>query len=96
MNATLTSLLTACAALVAVLALIWLAARLLRASKLVTLPASQRSLAVREILPLDAGRRLYLIGCQNRAVLLLTGSNNDVVVGWLPTSEEPIGREKTP
>ena len=96
MNSTLTSVLTACAALVAVLGLIWLAARLARASKLVTLPSSQRSLAVREILMLDSRRRLYVIGCQNRAVLLLTGGGNDVVVGWLPAGEEPIGPEKAP
>ena len=96
MNSTLTSLLTASAALVAVLGLIWLAARLARASKLATLPSSKRSLAVRDVLLLDSQRRLYVVDCQNRAVLLLTGGGNDVVVGWLPASEEPIGQEKGP
>jgi len=96
MNATLTSLLTACAALVVVLGLIWLAARLARASKLATLPSSKRSLAVREVLMLDSRRRLYVIGCQSRSVLLLTGGGNDVVLGWLPASEASLGQEKTP
>jgi len=106
MNSTLTSLLTACAALVAVLGMIWLAARLARASRLATLPESNRTLAVRDVIHLDSRRRLYVVGCQNRIVLLLTGGANDVVVGWLPptsqpatwqsTGEEPSGPETAP
>jgi flagellar protein FliO/FliZ len=96
MNSMLTSLLTAGAALVAVLGMIWLAARLARASRLVTRAGSSRTLAVRDVLHLDGRRRLYVVGCQNRAVLLLTGGTNDVVVGWLPAGETPSGPETAP
>ena len=34
-------------------------------------------------LPLDARRRLLLLRCGRRQVLLLTGGGQDIVVGWL-------------
>ena len=42
-----------------------------------------RRLAARESLPLDGRRRLHLVACDGREVLLLTGGTTDVVVGWL-------------
>jgi flagellar protein FliO/FliZ len=76
------SLLTAAATLVAVLALIWLAGRAARFGGLARRPASGRHLSVEDVIALDARRRLYLIACQDRHVLLLTGGGQDVVVGW--------------
>ena len=78
-----TSILTAIAALVAVLALIWLAGRVARFGGMAQRPASGRVLAVQDVLALDARRRLYLVNCDQRRVLLLTGGAQDIVVGWL-------------
>jgi flagellar protein FliO/FliZ len=38
---------------------------------------------VQDVLALDARRRLHLITCDGRRVLLLTGGAQDLVVGWL-------------
>jgi flagellar protein FliO/FliZ len=83
-----TSVLTAFAALVAVLALIWLAGRVARFGGMARRPASGGVLAVQDVLALDARRRLHLIKCNDRRVLLLTGGAQDIVVGWLD-HEEP-------
>jgi flagellar protein FliO/FliZ len=78
-----TSVLTAAVTLVAVLALIWLAGRAARFGGLARRPASGSHLSVQDVLVLDARRRLYLIECQDKRVLLLTGGGGqDVVVGW--------------
>ena len=77
-----TSILTAGAALAAVLGLILLAARFVRMGG-VPRPGSGR-LAARDVLALDAGRRLHLVRCDGRDVLLLIGGGQDIVVGWLP------------
>ncbi len=77
----LSSILTAAAALAAVLGLILLAARFVR-GRGVTRAGSGR-LEARDVLALDAGRRLHLVRCDGREVLLLTGGAQDVVVGWL-------------
>jgi flagellar protein FliO/FliZ len=88
-----TTILTVAATLVAVLALIWLAGRAARFGGLARRPASGRLLSVRDVIALDSRRRVYLIECQDRRVLLLTGGGQDVVVGWpgepKPTAEPP-------
>jgi flagellar protein FliO/FliZ len=83
------SILTAVAALVAVLALVWLAGRAARFGGMARRPAAGGLLAVQDVLALDARRRLHLIRCDGRRVLLLTGGAQDVVVGWLDR-EEPM------
>lgn len=45
---------------------------------------TSRCLRVTETLALDPKRRVHLLECQGRRVLLLTGSTQDLVVGWLP------------
>ena len=77
------SLLTAIAALIAVLGLIWLAGRMARFGGMARRPAAGGALAVRDVLALDARRRLHLIRCGERRMLLLTGGTQDIVVGWL-------------
>lgn len=43
-----------------------------------------RRLAVHEVLPLDPKRRLVLVRCDGRDLLLLTGGEADLPLGWLP------------
>ena len=74
-------------ALAAVLLLLWLAARGLRASGVAT--RGGRRLVVQEVLAIDARRRLLLVRCDGRDLLLLTGGAQDAVVGWLPVGEAP-------
>jgi flagellar protein FliO/FliZ len=83
-----TSLLTAVAALAAVLALIWLAGRAARLAGWARRPAAGgRLLSVEDVIALDARRRLHLVRCADRQVLLLTGVGQDLVVGWIdPTT----------
>ena len=78
-----TSVLTAVAALAAVLALIWIAARAAQVAGFARRPASGRLLIVEDVIALDTRRRLHLIRCEQRRVLLLTGGAQDVVVGWI-------------
>ena len=46
--------------------------------------ATNQCLALVEVVRLDARRRLHLVRCADRRVLILTGGGKDVVVGWLP------------
>ena len=46
---------------------------------------NQDALSLLATLPLDQRRRLTLVGCRGRQVLLLTGGSSDVVLGWLPS-----------
>lgn len=76
--------LTAIVALAAVLALVWIAARAARFAGLGRMRAgSGQQLAVEDRIALDPRRRLLLVRCGERRVLLLTGGGTDVVVGWL-------------
>jgi flagellar biogenesis protein FliO len=81
------SILTAVAALAAVLALIWLAGRLARFGGMAQRPATGRLLVVQDVLTLDTRHRLYLVKCEQRRVLLLVGGAQDTVVGWLDREE---------
>ena len=76
------TLITAVAALALVLGALILVARGARAAGL-GLRTGKR-LAVQETLALDGRRRLLLVRCDGRDLLLLTGGAQEVVVGWLP------------
>ncbi len=81
---TTNSMLTAVAALAAVLLLILLAGRLARLTRFARpRGAGGNRLALQDSLALDPRRRLLLVQCDGRSVLLLTGPT-DCVVGWLP------------
>ena len=80
---TLTSLLPAAAALAAVLLLVLLSGRLARLTRFARPGAAAGRLSVQSSLALDARRRLLLVQCDGRCILLLTGPQ-DQVVGWLP------------
>ena len=78
--------LQAAGALAAILLLLALGARGLRWGGLATRP--NRRLAVQEVLALDSRRRLLLLRCDEREVLLLTGNGQDALLGWLPVRDE--------
>ena len=88
MPSMISSLLLTGAALLVVLGLIWLAQHLARLGGLLPRqPGGNRlaaQLAVEAAIALDARRRVHLLRCDDRHVLLLTGGAQDVVVGWLP------------
>jgi flagellar protein FliO/FliZ len=58
----------------------------LRSRGIATRPG--RRMAVQEVLALDARRRLLLLRCDGREVLLLTGGNQDALIGWLPARDD--------
>jgi flagellar protein FliO/FliZ len=90
MSGGIVPLLTASGALLAVLALIAGGARLLSARGWSGRPRSGTRLALQESLAIDPKRRLHLVQCGNRQVVLLTGGAQDVVVGWIePSRTEP-------
>ena len=73
------------AVLAAILAVIMLVGRLARVAGY-TVRSSGR-LSVVDALPLDAKRRLIMVRCDDRCVLLLTGQQ-DLLLGWLPEQAE--------
>jgi flagellar protein FliO/FliZ len=89
------SLLTAVAALAVVLALVWLGARAARLTGLAPRPAGARILALQDTIALDSRRRLLVVRCGARDVVLLTGGGQDVVVGWLPIQSSAIGGQRS-
>jgi flagellar protein FliO/FliZ len=82
-----TGLITAALALAGVLAALVMALRGLRAAGMAR--AGGRRLAVEEAVALDGRRRLVLVRCDGRHLLLLTGGAADSVVGWLPAEPAP-------
>jgi len=82
------------AALCFVLLLIWGATRLARATGLARPALGSGRLRLVQTLALDPRRRVVLLDCDGRELLLLTGGPNDVSLGWLPAREpacEPGG-----
>jgi flagellar protein FliO/FliZ len=84
-----TTLLTTAAALAGVVGTILVIGWALRHTSMRKLTSSERLLIVKDTVALDARRRLYLVQHGDRAVLLLTGGANDIVVGWLDGSKSP-------
>ena len=78
-------------ALLAVLALVLLAGRLAKltgaARMLSGSPRQGARLRVQDTRALDRARRLHIIRCDGRDLLLLTGGPGDLAVGWLPLTE---------
>ena len=80
--------LKALVALGAVVLLAFAALRALRATVGTARTGARRRLAVQEVLPLDPKRRLVLVRCDGRDLLLLTGGAGEVSLGWLPAAGE--------
>ncbi len=70
--------------LAGILAAIGAAAKLFQLNTQRVRPLSGRTLILQESLALDPRRRLHLIQCGQRQVMLLTGGTQDLVVGWIP------------
>jgi flagellar protein FliO/FliZ len=80
-----TSILTGIAALAAVLALVVLAGRVARFGGWAPRTgAAARRLRLEESLALDSRRRLQLLTCDGRTLLVMTGGATDLVIGWAP------------
>jgi flagellar protein FliO/FliZ len=84
-----TTLLTTAAALAGVVGVILVIGWALRHIPMRKLTSPERLLIVKDTVALDARRRLHLVQHGDRAVLLLTGGANDIVVGWLDGSKSP-------
>jgi hypothetical protein len=81
--------LTAAAALGGIVGLILLLGRALRHTSLARPGKAGRLLIVKDTIALDTRRRLHLVQHGDRAVLLLTGGETDLVVGWLDEPKTP-------
>ncbi len=78
------SIASSLAALVAVLAFILLGGRVARLTRFARKPqGASGHLALVDTLNLDPRRRLMLVRCEGRHVLVLTGQQ-DQIIGWMP------------
>ena len=80
---TANSVLLVIGALIGVLALIGAATRLFQFSLWRSQPRPGRTLILRESIALDPRRRIHLVQCGQRQVVLLTGGGQDLVIGWM-------------
>jgi flagellar protein FliO/FliZ len=87
---TMNSTMLALFALMAVIALVLLAQRAARWGGL-AVPRAGGRLAVVEAVTLDGRRRLSLVRCDQRHLLVLTGGAPDLVVGWLEAAPPDQG-----
>lgn len=71
------------AVLAGVLALIVAATRLLQFGLWRSQPRTGRTLVLRKSIALDPRRRIHLVQCGQRQVVLLTGGGHDLIIGWL-------------
>jgi flagellar protein FliO/FliZ len=78
-------------ALALVLGLIWLAGHAVRRGwvRLPSAPMPDSRLGLLQTLAIDSRRRLHLVRCDDRLVLLLTGGANDALLAWPPDRSEP-------
>ena len=83
-------ILTTLAALAAVVVMILLARFGTRLVGLVPRRPADGALSVDASLSLDQKRRLSLVTCQGRQLLLLTGGPTDVMLGWLPPTPSSL------
>jgi flagellar protein FliO/FliZ len=88
----LSSILLAIVSLAAVLGLVVLTGRLARTGFLAQrLPGGGNRMVLVQALALDPRRRLQLVRCDGRHVMLLTGGGTDLVVGWLDAPAQDAG-----
>lgn len=85
----LTMLLTSMVVLGGIVGLILLIGRALRFTSVIRYGSSGHILTVKDSIALDARRRLHLVQHGERMVLLLTGGETDLVVGWLEGPPSP-------
>lgn len=71
------------AVLAGVLALIVAATRVFQLGLWRSHARTGRTLVLRESIALDPRRRIHLVQCGQRQVVLLTGGGHDLIIGWL-------------
>ena len=69
--------------LIGVIALIAAAAKVFQFSGWRAQPRAGQKLILRESIALDPRRRIHLVQCGERQVVLLTGGGQDLVIGWV-------------
>jgi flagellar protein FliO/FliZ len=79
----ITSVFFTLSVLAAVIGLVVLAGRLATHFSFRSHPAAGRLLILRESVALDTKRRVHLLQCGDRQVVLLTGGSQDLLVGWV-------------
>ena len=77
------NILLAAATLIGVIALIGAAAKLFQFTGWRPKSGAGRTLVLRESIALDPRRRVHLVQCGERRVVLLTGGAQDLVIGWM-------------
>jgi flagellar protein FliO/FliZ len=77
------SILLVIGVLAGVLALILAATRIFQSGVWRAQPRPGRILVLRESIALDPRRRIHLVQCGQRQVVLLTGGGQDLVIGWM-------------
>jgi flagellar protein FliO/FliZ len=80
---TVQSLLLVSSVLGGIVALILGAARFIPFGLWRSQPRPGRILMLRESIALDPRRRIHLVQCGQRQVVLLTGGQQDLVIGWM-------------
>jgi flagellar protein FliO/FliZ len=70
--------------LVGVLALVGACAKLFQLTARQARPRPGQTLSLQESIALDPRRRIHLVRCGQRQVMLLTGGAQDLVIGWIP------------
>ncbi len=78
------SILVAMVSLAAIIAFLVLGMRLMRQRMMSAGTQSTRALKLCETLPIDPKRRIHLLDCEGRKVLVMTGGGGDRVIGWVP------------
>jgi flagellar protein FliO/FliZ len=69
--------------LIGIIALIGAASKLFQFTGWRAQSHSGRTLILQESIALDQRRRVHLVQCGQRQVVLLTGGGQDLVVGWM-------------
>lgn len=80
-------------ALGAVVALVFISARVARRYGFGVPLRTQNSrrLQLQDSMVLDRARSLHLVRCDGRDLLIMTGSQSEAVVGWMPAGGAPGG-----
>ena len=86
---TTSQLLLALPALALVIGLALLAGRSARAFGLAPRPGQGGRIETVQAVALDSRRRLHLIRCDGRHLLVLTGGSTDLLLGWLEPATAP-------
>ena len=79
------SILSVGSALAVVLGLVWLAALAARSTGIARSGPGERRLSLTQTLVLERERRMHLVRCDGRDLLIVTSAAGGSVLEWLPT-----------